>query len=186
MRQLIQYIQEKLKVGSKSKVNNLKEPHIKDFETFFDNKKNNIFEIIDINKLKGDPIIGNCYKRIFDKETYLHEIISYIIPIYKVNENYYCLNLQFTEVDKIDRLNEQLNYIEISYNKGQTNKYNGIRLSHILSKNRLINYGENINFDFYMKIIIELYDLSIDLTPEEFLKEFEKIISNIIDNETTK
>jgi L-cysteine desulfidase len=193
MKQIIHYIQEKLKISSDSKINNLKEPTLKDFTDFFDNKNNNHFEIIEIlsntqvlkydNKKGYNSLIGNCYK----KELYSN-VIMYYFPLYKIEnkDDWYCLNLRFNEVDKIDRINNHKNNIKLLYvNCGTDNGY-GLKVNKILSKEKLINYGENIDFELYMKIITELYDQSQDLNKDDFLKEFEKTISHIANNDKNK
>ncbi len=161
MKNLINIIQEKLKISSKTKVNN---DVIKDFSEYIENNT-------PFGKSLSDIKNNKFQKGKFYNVSNTDNIITYIFPLYITMDNEHCLGINLTyEVD--DNKNCCiLNYVIVGINKS-----NKIKITSI-SGDRIKDFDEDINFDKYIKIIKKLYNLSKKMNPNDFLYKYTEIIN---------
>ena len=175
MKQLYNFIYEKLKISSKSKISKIT-CNIKDFESFIENENNNPFGK-SLKEVKNNKIeIGKCYNI-----SYYTNTLIYIFPFYltKDKSHYNGINLTYKEVDKIDKkYNSLQDYCILQYITGTYDKItNDLRIEKRLSTKTIRDYGEDINFKKYVKIIEDLYNISKNTDLDDFLNKYEQIIN---------
>ena len=169
MKNLKEIIQEKLKIGSKTKVINANIPTIKDFSDYIEN--NNPFgkPLLNVNnKIQK----GKCYH--IDNGNPNRSI--YAFPFYITMDEGHWLGIYLTYGQ-----NEPEDICRLSYVLGNIRKDNNqLRLEKLISHIKIEDNNENIDFEKYINIIKKLYNASKRMHPNDFLSKYEKII-----NETT-
>ena len=169
MKNLIDIILEKLKVGSKTKVINANISTIKDFSDYIEN--NNPFgkPLLNVN---NEIQRGKCYH--IDNGNSDRSI--YAFPFYITMDEGHWLGIYLTY-----RQNEPGDICRLSYVLGNIRKDNNqLRLEKLISHVKIEDSNENIDFEKYINIIKKLYNASKKMHPNDFLSKYEKII-----NETT-
>ena len=169
------FILEKLKINSKSKINSpdTYSITINNFFKFIENEDNNPFGK-SLNKIKNNQIeIGKCYNEYKNA----HDII-YLFPFYLTNDNSYCLciSLRYREYNKIDKkYHNKQDFCRLQYVLCDTYQ-NKLTIYKKISTKYIEDFGENINFEKYMDIIKDLYDISKNTKSDDFLNKYEQII----------
>ena len=162
MKNLIDIILEKLKISSKTKINN---DVIKDFSEYIEN--NTSFGI-SLSDIKNNKIQKGKFYNVSNTDN----IVIYLFPLYITMDNEHCLGINLTcEVDG------NKNCCILSYVIGNINKSNKLEINTSMSGERIQDFDEDINFDKYIKIIKKLYNLSKKMNPNDFLYKYEKIIN---------
>ena len=174
MKLLNYYILEKLKINSKTKLNKEK-ISIHNFLKFIENENNNPFGK-SLNEIKNNKIeIGKCY----NISHYANTLI-YIFPFYLTEDKFHYngINLTYKEVNKIDKkYNDEQDYCILQYITGTYNKItNNLKIEKLLSTKTIQDYGEDIYFNKYIKIIEDLYNISKKCDLDDFLNKYEQII----------
>jgi len=168
MKELNKFILEKLKINSKTKVNN-RSNSLDDFSDYIEN--NNPFgkPLLNVNnKIQK----GKCYH--IDNGNPDRSI--YAFPFYITMDEGHWLGIYLTY-----RQNESGDICRLSYVLGNIRKDNNqLRLEKLISHIKIEDSNENIDFEKYINIIKKLYNASKRMHPNDFLSKYEKII-----NETT-
>ena len=165
MKNLKEIILEKLKISSKSKINN-RSNGLEDFSEYMEN--NNPFGK-PLLEIKNNKIqIGKFYNISNSNDN----MGIYLFPLYITVDKEHCLGICLTY--KINDQNED--YCTLKYVIGATNKSNKLRVDKLISYKEIKYYGEDINFEKYIDIIKKLYNASKRMHPNDFLSKYEKII----------
>ena len=168
MKNLIDIIYEKLKVGAKTKVNN----HSNGLDDFSEYMENNSYgkPLLEIKNNKIQT--GKFYISYNDNDS----VLIYLFPLYITADNKHCLAISLTyEINKNDE-----DYCLLNYVIGTIDISNKLRINKLISSEKFQDFGENIDFEKYINIIKKLYNASKRMHPNDFLSKYEKII-----NETT-
>ena len=164
MKNLIDIICEKLKVGAKTKVDN-KTPYIKDFSDYIE--KNNPFGK-PISEVNNKIQIGKCYNINYNDPG----DVIYAFPFYITMDERHWLGIYLSY-----RQNEQEDICRLSYVLGNIWKEkNQLRLVKLISHIKIEDSNENIDFEKYINTIKKLYNASKRMHPNDFLSKYEKII----------
>ena len=165
MKQLIKYIQEGIKLSSKSKVNiadERKEKQHEDFVNFFNDMNKNPFgeshqKIENIN----DSIIGSLYEV---NSFWGKNPLGYILPLYVFEKDKQktcaALYIMFSDSDEINTC--ELGYVMCDI------KVKRMHVESFLSKNKYIEKGKDIYFEDFIDIMKKIYDDSQHNTFNEF------------------
>ena len=156
---------EKLKVNSKSKVNNNY------------NGLDNFVEYIENNTSFGKPLLEVKNNKIRTGKFYNvsnsnDKIAIYLFPLYITIDEKYCLGICLAY--KTNDQNE--NYCTLKYVIGTTNKSNKLHVDKFISLKNINDFDDDINFDKYLDIIKKLYKASKRMHPNDFLLKYEKIV----------
>lgn len=169
MKQLNNFILEKLKISSKSKISKIT-CNIKDFESFVDNNKT--FGKPLPNNIQNGIEIGKCYKL----SEYEHHLI-YLFPFYIYNSNnneWAGISLTFTEASPM--YNEK-DYCALNYVRGKIDNITyKLKLSNTLSNKFIKDYDINIDAEKYMNIIEDLYNISKRETINTLRDKYDELI----------
>ena len=158
------FMLEKLKINSKSKIQNLT-----DLDDFVDYIENKTPFGKPLTKTKDKIFKGKFYNIL----TFEDNKAIYLFPLYITVDEEHCLGIYL-----IYEIDDRFNRCTLGYSIGATNKTHYLHLDKSVSNKKIVDLNDNIDFDKYLDIIIKLYNASkrMNNNPNEFLNKYEKII----------
>lgn len=165
MKDLINIIQEKLKINSKSKVT--KALDLDDFSRHIESTSFGK----PLTEIKNNKIqIGKFYDISGDSDN----VLMYLLPLYLTTNKNYCTGISLT-YDTYENTNN--NYCVLNYVLATSNGSNKLSIDKLMSNKQIEDIGDNINVEKYINIIENLYKISKKTSSNRFLFKYYQILS---------